>query len=304
MAPFFQSFETYRYLGEFLSVGAAFAWAVAVLIFRICGRTVHPLSLNLFKNALATGLIILTMVLLGKPFFPSVPWQSYGLLILSGALGIALSDTLFFFCLNLLGAGLTAVVDCLYSLFVILFSLLFIGERMSVRQLFAALLIVSAILLISLKKEEGLPPRRSLLLGITLGTLSMVTMAAGIVIIKPVLGRTPLLWATLLRVGISAVLLTGLLSLLPRRRALLGPLAAPSNWKTMVPASLLGSYVGLLAWMAGMKYTRASVAAPLNQLSTVFIFIMAVVFLKEKATKAKLLAVVLATLGAILVSWR
>jgi drug/metabolite transporter (DMT)-like permease len=71
----------------------------------------------------------------------------------------------------------------------------------------------------------------------------------------------------------------------------------------MVPASILGAYVSNLAWLAGMKLTRASVAAPLNQLSTIFIFILAAIFLKEKVTRRKMAAVVLASLGAFLVSW-
>jgi drug/metabolite transporter (DMT)-like permease len=54
--------------------------------------------------------------------------------------GIALSDTFFFQCLNLLGASLTAVVDCLYSPFVILFSFLFLGERLSFRQILGGLI--------------------------------------------------------------------------------------------------------------------------------------------------------------------
>jgi drug/metabolite transporter (DMT)-like permease len=53
-----------------------------------------------------------------------------------------------------------------------------------------------------------------------------------------------------------------------------------------------------------MKYTLASVAAPLNQLNSIFIFVLAAIFLKEKVTKAKMAALVLATLGAFLVSWR
>ncbi|OGD26409.1 MAG: hypothetical protein A2028_02670 [Candidatus Aminicenantes bacterium RBG_19FT_COMBO_59_29] len=73
---------------------------------------------------------------------------------------------------------MTAVVDCFYSPFVILFSFFFIGERLNGLQLLGVALILSAVVLISRSKEEGLPPRKNLLLGIGLGILAMVTLAA------------------------------------------------------------------------------------------------------------------------------
>jgi drug/metabolite transporter (DMT)-like permease len=276
---------------------------MAVLLFRVSGRSVHPLGLNLFKSVIATLLLVLTMLLVGDSLLPRLPLRDYGLMALSGLIGVALSDTFFFACLNLLGAGLTAVVDCLYSPFVILFAFLFLGERLSVKQIFGVVLILSALVLISRKKEEGFPPRRDLILGIGLGALAMITMAAGIVMIKPLLARSSVLWATLLRVATGAVVLAGYLFIHPRRRSILRPLASPINWKSMVPAAFLGSYIALIAWTAGMKYTLASKAAPLNQLNTIFIFILAAIFLKEKVTRGKLTAVVLAFLGAVLVGW-
>src|SRR4030042_813100 len=209
--------------GEILSVGAALTWAVAVLLFRVSGRTVHPIGLNLFKSILSVVLLVLTMLLLGESLLPKTSFKDYALLGLSGLLGITLSDTFFFQCLNLLGASLTAVIDCLYSPFVILFSFLFIGERLNARQLLGVALILSALVLISRSKEKGLPPRKNLLLGIGLGTLAMVTLAASIVMIKPLLSRSPVIWATLWRTAAGATALLDFLPFHPRGRLRLRP---------------------------------------------------------------------------------
>jgi len=55
--------------------------------------------------------------------------------------------------------------------------------------------------------------------------------------------------------------------------------------------------------MAGMKYTQASIASALNQLNTIFIFILAAIFLKEKVSTAKLAAIAMAFAGAFFVSY-
>ena len=303
MAGLLEMLQNSPLRGEILSVGAALTWAIAVLLFRVSGRTVHPLGLNLFKNFLAVVILVLTMLALGEPLLPKTAWQDYALLGLSGFLGITLSDTFFFHCLNILGASLTAVIDCLYSPFVILFSFIFINERLNARQSLGVALILSALVLVSSSKGKDVPPRKKLLLGIGLGTLAMITLAASIVMIKPLLARSPVLWATLWRMGAGGLALLIPLLFHPRRRLIFRALAVPANWRSMVPGTFLGAYIALVAWMAGMKYTLASVAAPLNQLNSIFIFILAAIFLKEKVTKSKMAAVALATLGAFLVSW-
>jgi len=303
MAGLFEMLQNSPLRGEILSVGAALTWAIAVLFFRVSGRTVHPLGLNLFKSFLSVVLLVLTMLLLGESLLPKTAFKDYALLGLSGFVGITLSDTFFFQCLNLLGASLTAVIDCLYSPFVILFSFLFIGERLNARQLLGVALILSALALISRSKEKGLPPRKNLLLGIGLGTLAMVTLAASIVMVKPLLSRSPILWVTLWRMAAGGIALLIFLPFHPRRRQISRPLVSSANWRSMVPGTFLGGYIALVAWMAGMKYTLASIAAPLNQLNSIFIFVLAAIFLKERVTKAKMAAVALATVGAFLVSW-
>jgi drug/metabolite transporter (DMT)-like permease len=75
------------------------------------------------------------------------------------------------------------------------------------------------------------------------------------------------------------------------------------NAKILAPASFLATYLSLVIWMGGMKYTQASIASALNQMGAIFIFILAAIFLKEKITLLKLTAVIIAFAGAILVSF-
>lgn len=302
MNGFFDSVLRAPHIGEFFSVAAALVWAFAVILFRVVGRSVPPLALNLFKNVFALVLVVLTAAVVGVSLAPDLGGRPALMMIASGILGITISDTLFLASLNRLGASLSAVVDCLYSPFIIGFSMLFLGERLSALQIFGVALIISAVLTVGQKKHERAVPRRDLLVGAGLGTLSMLTMAAGIVMIKPTLASVPLIWAVFMRLAGATASLAVVFALHPKRAALLRPLARRENLRVMAPAAFLGTYLSLMAWMAGMKYTFASVAAALSQLSTIFIFILAAVFLKEKATPWRILAIGLAFLGAYLAS--
>jgi drug/metabolite transporter (DMT)-like permease len=69
----------------------------------------------------------------------------------------------------------------------------------------------------------------------------------------------------------------------------------------MIPASILGGYVAFFAWTGGMKFTQVSVASALNQMSTIFIFLLGIIFLKEKTTKGKIAALIMGVLGSLIV---
>ena len=88
----------------------------------------------------------------------------------------------------------------------------------------------------------------------------------------------------------------------PHRREYLSAWRPSSAWRVMVPATLLGSYPALTLGIAGMKYTLASAAGMLGQASTLWILLFSVLFLRERVSRCKALAAVLAPAGVLLVT--
>jgi drug/metabolite transporter (DMT)-like permease len=88
----------------------------------------------------------------------------------------------------------------------------------------------------------------------------------------------------------------------PRRREILRVFRPSPTWRVSVPAAVLGSYLALMCWIAGMKYTKVGIAAILNQSSTIYILILAAIFLKEPFTRRKLFASLVALVGIVLVT--
>ena len=289
------------HIGELLSLFSAVFWAIAVILFRIAGDKIHPLVMNLFKNTLSLVLLALTVLLLGGGATGLSP-KLVAIFALSGVLGIALADWLFFTALVRLGAELTAIVDCAYAPFVIGLSFLFLGERMNAVQIAGVALILAAVILITRKKTDERISRKALLSGVGIGVVAMFLTAGGIVLAKPYLAGVSVAWATLVRMAGGS--LAGLLlwAAHPRRLELIRPLRKGANYRILIPASISGAYLSVVIWVAGFKYTQASIASALNQLNTIFVFILAAVVLKEKITPLKTIAVTLAFIGAILVS--
>ena len=290
------------HMGEVLALVTAIIWAVAVILFKKSGESVHPIALNLFKNSLAVVLLIPTTLIIGGTILPDVPSKEYLLLLASGALGIGVSDTLFFKSLNMLGAGLVAIIDCFYSLFIILLSYLFLAEHMGWWQLLGASLIISAVLTAASKKGSSHISRKTLFIGIGLGALAMFTNAIGLVIIKPLLDRSALLWVVETRLVGGMMILLLVLLFRRDRMTIMRTLRTAGGWKYTISGSFVGAYVAMMFWLAGMKFTQASIAAALNQTTTVFIFIFAALFLKEPINRLRILGIVLAMVGSILVT--
>ena len=287
--------------GEAFALATAMTWAFAVILFKKSGERVHPIGLNQFKNILAIVLLIPTMLVLSRPLFPQVPVTDYLILLASGALGIGIADTLFFHSLNMLGAGRSSIVDCLYSPFIIVLSVLWLGESLSVIQGLGAVLIISAVLAIAGEKDIRSIDRRHLLLGVFLGAVAMAAMAVGIVMAKPVLDQDELLWVTLVRLIGGVLILTVLLFTHPDRITIVRSITSVGHRAYTLSGSLIGGYLSMIIWLAGMKYTQASTAAALNQTSNIFIFIFAAIFLKERITLVRAGAIGLGITGAVMV---
>ncbi len=291
------------YLGETMALGAAVAWGFAVILFKKSGESVHPVALNLFKNILAFVLFIPTMYLMGQTLTYPASNEEYWLLIISGILGIGLSDTLFFMCLNRLGAGLTAIIDCLYSPFIIGLSIMWLGESLTAWQIVGAVMIISAVLTATRMNSTAQISRRNATMGLIFGTLAMATMAVGIVMIKPLLNKSPILWVTEIRLAAGIAVLLLILLLHPRRRKIIASIGAVRQWGYTLSGSFVGAYLAMMMWIAGMKFTQASIAAALNQSSNIFIFILAAWFLKEPIDRQRVIGIVLAVAGSLLVTF-
>lgn len=283
-------------LGEALAILSALAWSAGVIIYKRLGETLAPTRLNLMKNLLVLGLLLPTLALVGGPL-PQLSAAELAITLFSGLLGIAVADSLYLTALNRLGAARMGVLGNFYSPFVILLSFLLLGERLGPVQLLGFVLVSSGVLVVGMPSVQEPAERRAQRLGMLLGVGSIALMAVAIVLVKRILETQPLIWMVALRLigGIG-----GLLILFAWRRE--SPLPgraerARMRWPIVLLGAFVGQYLSMVLWLGGYKYAPASVAAILNETTSIFIVVLAALFLHEPLNRRKLLGVALTLSG-------
>jgi drug/metabolite transporter (DMT)-like permease len=225
-----------------------------------------------------------------------MPVRDMLIVLASGVIGIALADTLYFRALNELGAGRMGVIGNLYSPLVLLLGFVFLDERLGGMQWLGFALVAGGVLLVSIPARGQSARPQHTLRGILLGLLAIALMAVAIVMVKRTLETQPLLWVTLLRLcGAMAGLL--FLASLPSMRQRMRFVPRDVAWHRLVLAALVGQGLSMVLWLGGYKFTSASVAAILNESASVFLVVLAALWLREPMGRRAFVGVLLTFSG-------
>jgi drug/metabolite transporter (DMT)-like permease len=267
-----------------------------MILARQLGATLPPPALNLLKNGLVLLLLAPVVLLLPATQWPTLDAGELLLVLVSGIIGIAVADTLYFRALNELGAGRMGVIGNLYSPVVLILGFVFLDERLGFQQWVGFGLVGLGVLLVSKPPRQWQTRPAQPLRGVLLGMLAIALMAVAIVMVKRILETQPLLWITFLRL-LGAVAGLALLAALPRLRPAFAfqPQAVP--WPRLVLAALVGQGLSMVLWLGGYKYTSASVAAILNETASVFLVVLAAVWLREPLGRRAYVGVMLTFSG-------
>jgi drug/metabolite transporter (DMT)-like permease len=288
-------------IGEFYSLACALAWAVAVILFKKSGESLAPVPLNLFKNLVGLALMLLTVLAVSGPSLPDIPPTAVAIALVSGFLGIGVGDTLYFRALNDIGASRMAVAQTLYSPFVIVIAALLLAERLTSLQGAGVALVLGGVLLVNYSPGMAALDAARIRRGLLESTGAVLAMALGVVMAKPLLERHDFFWIVTLRIA-GGVL--GMLIFMPPARdfaRMRAAFAGVRHWPHVVAGSIVGTYISMMLWLAGYKYTSASVAAVLNEMAAVFILALAALFLGDRLNRAQLAGSAVAIAGVLLV---
>ncbi|NJM95469.1 MAG: DMT family transporter, partial [Acaryochloridaceae cyanobacterium CSU_5_19] len=204
-------------IGEIAALSAACLWALASLIYARLGQGRSGLALNLGKGVIALALLAITLVSKGL-IMPPITAQTGSLLLISGALGIGLGDSLYLEALRSLGARRTLLLGTLAPGMSSGLALLFLQETLSGRAGWGmAITLIGIVWVIServpLLEQEGDQRVSVSGKGISLAIWAAVAQAIGAVLSRAALANTPVSpeWAAFLRLmaGVTVLLVWG-----------------------------------------------------------------------------------------------
>ncbi len=283
-------------LGTILAVLTAIVSGFAVPVNKLFVVDLDPLVFTAVR-ALVIGLVFLTLsgfrIKIGGGEFRKIPWKY---LLAIGIIGGGLAFWLYFTGLSLTTAGRAAFLHKTLPVWVTLFAVMFLKERVSRRQLYALVTMLIGILLLFM---AGIGPA---LFWANPGLGDFLVIAATILwALENVIARKAMIKGetnyvvSFARMFFGALVLFGILILLGRIDALL--LISPQQLLNIsVSTIILFAYV--FFWYWSIKLINVSKASGILLLSPVISLILGTAFLGEPAPLLQLLGSALILVGA------
>jgi drug/metabolite transporter (DMT)-like permease len=287
-------------LGDFYAILTALCWSCGVIFFEIAGRVLNSLQISLLKNIVGVLGFISFIILQGDPF-PDFIGQEYLILVISGIIGVAIGDIFFLASLRRIGSSLSAIVSTGYTISIFILAFLMFGEVISFISYLGGVLVILGVVIGTIDRDLERTPKE-ILYGVSFGLLANLCTAYSVLLLRPIMDVHPVVPIALIRFSIGMIISAFGILYLNGKLALRETILKGFSNYNLLAGAFFGTFLSVIFWLAGFKYTLAGRAAIYNQLSTIFIILLASVFLNQHMTKRKWVAVSLALMGSFVVS--
>ena len=298
-----------QYFGEISALIAAFCWSIAIIIFKSVSHILSPILITALKNTIALFLFIILFILFDIPFWYSeFPSLDYLKLMISGLIGMGIGDILFIYALSKIGANRVAIINCFEPAVIYLFSVFLLGTILTIQQLVGFVIVIISLLIISNENDSADIDLKIKRKGMFIQIIAVVLSSFGIVLIKPILSISTndiqmQLWITSVRLFPGFIIAWIIFLFQKNKLLLLSPLKDfKTSWKILL-SSGLGTFVALSFWIVGYaNIEKPPVASIIGQTAVIFIIILSYIFLKEKISKLRIISILFALSGVILIA--
>ena len=294
---------------DFLALGAATCWATSAVISAEPAKHLGAIAFVRWRMFFV-ALLLWTIAAIASTL-PPLNVNTWGLMALSGLIGIFLGDTTLFAAMNRLGPRRSGVLFATHALFTAFLGYLFLDERLGAQVYMGAAITVAGVMVaVAWGQHKTAAPAGddspNTLSGILLALTAAFAQALGALIAKPAMdmdgGFDPVL-ASAIRVttALLALVAVGLF------RPQLGRSTQPVNrrvlWQTAVSGWVgMGLGVGLLLW--SLREGPVGSAGVLSALSPVIILPLLWLKFGRAPARGAWLGALLAILGVALVLLR
>lgn len=176
---------------EALALVAAACWAIAALFSAPASQRLGAIAFSRWRMLFAA--LLLWAIALASGGWRSLDASGFGLLALSGLIGIFVGDTALFACMNRLGPRRSGVLFATHALFSAVLAWLFLGESLWGWALVGSGLLVAGVMLAILRgrhSDESHAWEQTLgrlWVGVALGLLAALCQSVATLMLKPLM---------------------------------------------------------------------------------------------------------------------
>ena len=289
----------------FLSILAAFCWAIASLVSADVARNMGGLPFNRLRLFFVSVMLIIYTIIIDT--WHTINFDHLNLILISGIIGIFLGDTLLFMALQRIGPRRNNILFSLAAPFTILLNISLLKQQMSFINILGCFIVFSGVIIaISYgsannnnhrwEKIEG-----SLVTGIIFGILAALCQAVGLIIMKPILdaGADPIASATI-RTSISCILLSFTFLLKSNNFVSRIPLNKSIITKSII-SGFLGMALGMSLLLISLQKADAGIVATLSSTSPIIILFLIWILTKKTPSIGAWFGTILAIIGTGLI---
>lgn len=293
----FQMDSGEKLLGIAAALGSAASWAVGAILFKRVGEEMSSFGMTLAKGAMSVVLLGTAALVVG--FLP-MDSAALGQLVLSGLIGIAIGDILFFRALQDLTAVAMLVLMVVGQVFTIMLALVFLHEVPSMME-WAGMACILTGVCIALSADLGGEKKSSSWRGVMFGLASVACMSVSVIITKGPVEHLPSLQATFVRMaaGTLGVFAAGLVS--GQMSGWLAPLKNGRFFINFLMAVCVVTFGGFWLSVFAIKHLDVALANTLNSTEPIFVIPLAYFVLKETINVRSVIGAICVVAGVALI---
>lgn len=283
-------------LGIIAGLLSAASWAFGTVVFERIGKVMPFVGITFLKGLLSIILMLVLICFMGG--LQPVEFREFSFFALSGIVGIAVGDSLFFKSLQDLGAKTQVVFFLLGQILTMALSLLILNELLSVWQYVGATILLIGIVIVIWGKQENHPNKMR---GIVCGILSMLCFSCSSIMIKIAISDVNVVTATFYRMVFGTIFTLGFGVVVKQLPLWLKPLKDIKISALFFINVIVITYGGFLLSMAAIKYITVSLASILGTMEPVFVLVFAYLINQDRIRRQELIGTAVTMAGLYLI---
>ena len=293
-------------IGGLAALGTSILWAAGSTFFTFASRELGSVTVNRVRLLLATIFLAITHLAINGALIPvNVEPETWFWFVLSGVIGLVLGDAFLFQAFVWIGPRLSMLLMSLAPVISVIFSWIFLAERLTLLQVLGigiTVLGVSTVILDRGKPNQANGQNRNYLKGLLFGLGGAVGQALGLITSKVGLnaGVSPLS-GNLIRIFSAAVIMWVIALLMNQAKVTIDSVWQSGRARSfLLMGTLAGPFLGVWLSLVAIQHTPVAVATTLMSLAPIILLPVGKIVFKESIGWRAIVGTVVAVSGVVM----